>query len=65
MPIFEWLPAVVCWIDDVLPPTISVSDSTCGTTIPLLTQDQQDFIAQCNADEDKNGVNDCLEQSLE
>ena len=65
VPIFEWLPAVVCWIDDVLPPTISVSDSTCGTTVSLLTQDQQDFLAQCNWDEDKNGVNDCLETSLE
>ena len=65
VPIFEWMPAVVCWIDDVLPPTISVSDSTCGTTVSLLSQEQQDFIAQCNADEDKNWVNDCLEKSLD
>jgi hypothetical protein len=38
----------------MLPPTISVSESTCGTTIPLLSQEQQNFIAQCNGDEDKN-----------
>jgi len=64
VPIFEWLPAVVCWIDDILPPTISVSDSTCWTTLPLLSNEQQEFIAQCNWDEDKNWVNDCLETSL-
>ena len=65
VPIFEWIPAIVCWLDDMLPPTITVSDSTCGPTLPLLSNEDKEYLEQCNWDVDKNGVNDCLENKLE
>ena len=64
VPIFEWIPAVVCWLDDMLPPTITVSDSTCGPTLPLLSNEDKEYLEQCNWDVDKNWVNDCLENKL-
>lgn len=65
VPIFEWIPAIVCWLDDMLPPTITVSDSTCGPTLPLLSNEDKEYLEQCNWDVDKNWVNDCLEKKLE
>jgi hypothetical protein len=64
VPIYEWIPAVVCWLDDMLPPTITVTESTCGPTIPLLNQEEKDYLAQCNWDVNKNAINDCLENKL-
>jgi hypothetical protein len=32
----------------MLPPTITVTQSTCGPTIPLLNQEEKEYLAQCN-----------------
>lgn len=64
VPIYEWIPAIVCWIDDILPPTITVSHSTCWPTIPLLSLEDQEYLEQCHWDVDWNWINDCLENRL-
>ena len=65
VPIYEWIPAVVCWLDDMMPPTITVSDSTCGPTLDLLSNEDKEYLEQCNWDVDKNWVNDCIENKLD
>ena len=64
VPIFEWIPAIVCWLDDMLPPTITVNESTCWPTLPLLSNEDKEYLEQCNWDTDKNWINDCLENKL-
>ncbi|MCP4523052.1 MAG: hypothetical protein GY828_02425, partial [Candidatus Gracilibacteria bacterium] len=65
VPIYEWMPAITCWLDDMLPPKISVSDSSCGPTLDLLSEEDRDYIEQCDGDTDKNNINDCVEKKLE
>jgi len=60
--IFQWIPAVVCWLKNMLPPTIKIGESSCWA-IPL-TQEQEEEIAACSKDENNNGINDCLEEKL-
>jgi len=60
--IFQWIPAVICWLTDMLPPTIKITDGSCWA--PLLTSEEQAEIDACNKDDNKNGINDCLEQKL-
>jgi len=60
--IFQWIPAVICWLKEMLPPTIKITDWNCGES--LLSEDEQAEIDACNIDENKNGVNDCLEDKL-
>ena len=31
--IFQWIPAVVCWLKNMLPPTIKISDGSCGSSL--------------------------------
>ncbi|MCP4522890.1 MAG: hypothetical protein GY828_01590, partial [Candidatus Gracilibacteria bacterium] len=65
VPIYEWMPAIVCWLDDMLPPKITVNESSCGPTLDLLHDEEKDYIKQCNGDTDKNSINDCVEKNLE
>jgi len=60
--IFEWVPAVICWLTEMLPPTIKINEWSCWESI--FTQEEQDEIDACNRDDNKNGINDCLEQKL-
>ena len=62
VPIWEWIPAVMCWIWEMLPPTITLSDGVCWPS--LLTVEEKEEIALCNWDANKNGINDCIESKL-
>ncbi len=60
--IFQWIPAVICWLTEMLPPTIKITDGNCWES--LFTEEEQAEIDACNKDDNKNGINDCLEQNL-
>lgn len=60
--IWEWIPAIMCRLWDLLPATISLSEWTCSAS--LLTNDEIEELNQCNWDVNENGVNDCLEHNL-
>ena len=62
VPIWEWIPAVTCWMNDMLPPTIWISEGHCGTS--LLTEEEEEEYNTCNGDVNKNGVSDCIEWKL-
>lgn len=62
VPIWEWIPAVMCRLWEMMPPTISFSDWACWPS--LLSNDEKEELNQCNWDINKNGVNDCLETRL-
>ncbi len=62
VPIWEWIPAITCWMNDMLPPTIWISEWHCGTS--LLTEEEEEEYYTCNGDVNKNGVNDCIEWKL-
>jgi len=61
--IFEWIPAIMCWLTDMLPPAITISEWTCWVT--LLSPVERDEFEQCNWDVNKNGVNDCIEKKFD
>ncbi len=60
--IFQWIPAVICWLKNMLPPKIKIGTTNCGAE--LFTQEQKEEIQACSKDENSNGINDCLEQKL-
>ena len=62
VPIWEWIPAVMCWLWEMMPPSISISEWVCWPD--LLTIDEQEEIRSCNGDVDKNWINDCIENKL-
>ena len=63
VPLWEWIPAVTCWLGNMLPPTISLSGWTCGPE--LLSDNEREELVLCNGDVNKNGINDCIESKLE
>ena len=62
VPIWEWIPAVTCWLQNMMPPSIWISDGICGPS--LLSDEEQEELEACNGDVNKNGVNDCLENKI-
>lgn len=62
VPIWEWIPAVICWLQSNLPPTISIGEWACGPS--LLTKEEQELLHVCEWDVNKNGINDCIEWKL-
>lgn len=62
VPIWEWIPAVICWLQSNLPPTISIWEWACGPS--LLTKEEQELLHVCQGDVNKNGINDCIEWKL-
>ncbi|MDD2870584.1 MAG: VCBS repeat-containing protein [Candidatus Gracilibacteria bacterium] len=75
VPIWNWIPAIMCWLGDMMPPTISISEGVCGSTLltdeggvfqdaNFLSDSEKQEVLQCNGDVDKNGVNDCIEKNL-
>lgn len=73
VPIFEWFPAITCWLWDLLPPKISISGWVCWSTVlwedllnPLdfFTEEEKKEILSCEWDINKNWVNDCIEYKL-
>ncbi len=80
VPIWEWFPAVQCWLENMLPPQISIWEWNCWSSHILEEMSQEiwetiysveDLYSkymwggdQCREDDDKNWVNDCLESTL-
>ncbi len=98
VPIWEWFPAIICWLGTVLPPTIKIWETECSTSSIFSDEEvelweswwsssvttttwwsssttwwrtsstwgnlKSEEIKACNWDFDKNGINDCIEQSL-
>jgi len=62
VPIWEWIPAVVCWLQWLLPPTIGISEGACWPS--LLSEEEQEEILACQGDVNKNGISDCIEWKL-
>lgn len=48
----------------MLPPTLSISASSCGDETLFLDEDERDRYESCDGDVNKNGVNDCIEHTL-
>jgi len=73
VPIWEWLPSVMCRLWEMLPPTISFLDSQCSwSTVMYLNNEKDDKNTSwtnnqqyiCEWDSDNNWINDCVEQWL-
>lgn len=65
VPIWEWIPAVMCRLWEMMPPTISLWDWDCWPSIlDLLSDDEIAELNSCNGDFDKNWINDCIESKL-
>lgn len=62
VPIWEWIPAIMCRLWDMMPPTISISDWACWPS--LLSNEEKVELNSCNWDVNKNWVNDCIETKL-
>jgi len=62
VPLWEWIPAIMCRLADMVPPTISISDWACWPS--LLSNEEKETLKECNWDVNKNWVNDCLESKL-
>jgi len=60
--IFQWIPAVICWLKNMLPPTIKITDGSCW--VSEFTDEQKEEIAECSVDLNGNGIIDCLEEKL-
>ncbi len=63
VPIWKWIPAVICRLKNMLPPTISISDWACWPS--LLSEEEKEELVECSWDVNKNWVNDCIETKLE
>ena len=60
----DWFPAVQCWLENMLPATIGLSEGQCaGRTLFLSDEEKQEYEA-CSGDGNKNGVDDCIENNL-
>ena len=64
VPISKWFPAVQCWIENMLPAHIWISEWQCGWQTLFLSDEEKDIYEQCDGDVNKNGVNDCIENNL-
>jgi len=48
----------------MLPPKIKISQGSCGGE-DLFSDEEKEEIAACDRDDNKNGINDCIEDKLE
>lgn len=65
VPIWEWFPAVLCRLKEMLPPTIKIWDGNCWETD---SDDNwlEDLLAlDCNKDDNKNSIIDCFETQID
>lgn len=62
--IWEWIPAIICWLQDMLPPKIKIGESSCSMWDLFLNEEEREELEACQWDANKNGVNDCLESKL-
>ena len=64
VPIWQWIPAVICWLKDMLPPKIKIGQGSCGYDTLFLDEEEREDLLACEGDVNKNGINDCLEGFL-
>lgn len=71
VPLREWIPAVMCRLWDMLPPTISLSDSNCWASLLFDSEDfnfgnddDDEEVFSCEWDSNRNWINDCIEKEL-
>ncbi len=77
VPLWEWIPAVMCWLDDILPPKIKIVENKCSTK-SLFDEDKKeswiyDFgqngpdieAGYCSDDVTWNWISDCLEEEIQ
>jgi hypothetical protein len=50
VPIWQWLPAVFCWLGNILPPTINAG--SCGPSLSAKKQQDRNFFAAIDANRD-------------
>jgi hypothetical protein len=66
VPIWKWIPAVMCRLKTILPPTISISDWKCWVSMLWSgdddSSDYEDYYP--SDDVDKNWINDYLEDEI-
>lgn len=62
--IWEWIPAIICWLQDMLPPKIKIGESSCSMWDLFLSEDEREELEACGWDANNNGINDCLEAKL-
>ncbi len=62
--IFAWIPAIICWLSEMLPPTIKISQWSCWDTNLFLNEEEKEELLVCEWDVNKNGINDCIEGKL-
>ncbi len=65
VPIWQWIPAVMCRLKTILPPTIMITDGSCWFSMLSGEYDwEYDSSYYSQVDEDDNGINDYLEDEL-
>ena len=62
--IWEWIPAIICWLQDMLPPKIKIWETSCSLWDTFLSQEEREELEACQWDANKNWINDCLEAKL-
>ena len=48
--IFQWIPAVICWLTEMLPPTIKISSGSCWEDLNLSDEEREEIINGCKDD---------------
>lgn len=65
VPIWEWLPAIMCRLQEMMPPTITIWDWNCWESfLELFSDEEKEKFFENNWDYDNNWINDYLEMSL-
>jgi len=68
VPLMQWLPAITCWLQDMVPPKVSLSASTCWSSdlswIWWSFASTNQITQACSKDLNKNGIYDCIETKL-
>ncbi len=62
VPIWEWIPAVMCRLKDMVPPKISITDGNCW--LALINEDDDSEWFYDNTDLNKNWIIDYLENEI-
>lgn len=62
VPIWQWIPAIMCRLKDMVPPKISITDGNCW--LALINKDDDSEWFYDNTDINKNGIVDYLENEI-
>lgn len=63
VPLWQWIPAVMCRLTSLLPPKIAIGWWSCwGSETIWLSESSQNELDSCNKDSNKNWIIDCQEK---